>query len=108
MADLLRDKCISRAIALIGLPCLASRRIFAVVSTINIPIPHRLENPNGGASHPGMKGSILDADHPDMGVNFARRSTLIGKQLAWSMLKRKVRRQIRGSIFEGADSDLKG
>lgn len=22
-----------------------------------------------------MKGSILDADHPDMGVNFARRST---------------------------------
>ena len=23
-----------------------------------------------------MKGSILDADHPDMGVNFARRSTV--------------------------------
>ena len=30
----------------------------------------------------------------------------IGKQLAWSLLKRKVRKQIRGSIFEGCDGDL--
>ncbi|KTE00742.1 hypothetical protein ATE68_15720 [Sphingopyxis sp. H038] len=30
----------------------------------------------------------------------------IGKQLAWSILKRKVRKQIRGSIFEGFDGDL--
>jgi len=27
-----------------------------------------------------MKGSILDADHPDMGVNFARRSTRLLKK----------------------------
>lgn len=30
----------------------------------------------------------------------------VGKQLAWSLLKRKVRKQIRGSIFEGSDGDL--
>ena len=30
----------------------------------------------------------------------------IGKQLAWSLLKRNVRKQIRGSIFEGFDGDL--
>ena len=30
----------------------------------------------------------------------------VGKQLAWSFLKRNVRKQIRGSIFEGFEGDL--
>lgn len=63
---MLRDSRKSRAISLIGFPFRCSRRILVIFSTTNIPVP-TVRNPNGGASHDEMKG-----------VNFARRSTLIG------------------------------
>ena len=64
----------------IGVVCcqagLLSRLIFAIVSTINIPLSvlpthHREEH---GPTLP-QEGSLLDADHPGNGVLIARRST---------------------------------
>jgi len=60
---------------LIAFPCTKNaRRIFAIVSTTNIPTwPPRIVEAN---VDPPIPGSRLDADHPEMGVLFARRFTL--------------------------------
>ena len=68
-----RDRCRSRAIALIALPPAYSRRIRKTVSKTYIPISPP-ENPGSCLNHRN-EGSLLDADHPANGVPFARRST---------------------------------
>jgi hypothetical protein len=72
-----RDTRRSRAIALMPLPrpkC--SRRIRAIVSTTSIPKPDRSFPRPALFTTLGL-GSLFDADHPELGVLLARRSTAL-------------------------------
>src|SRR6516165_11758057 len=56
------------------LPCLKNaRRIFAIVSTTSIPTS--ASKNHGSQCGPSVRGSRLDADHPEKGVLFACRFT---------------------------------
>src|SRR5579863_5352851 len=56
----------SRQIALIGFPSLKNaRRIFAIVSTTSIPTS--ASKNHGSRCCPSVRGSLLDADHPQRG-----------------------------------------
>ena len=61
---MLRDICSSRQIRLSDFPCTSdSRRIFAIVSTINIQ-NNASDKTGGSVKHLPLQGSLLDADHP--------------------------------------------
>ena len=87
----LRDRCRSRAIALMAFPDACSRRILNSVSNPNIP-SRRLTHRQASSLNHRDEGSFFDADHPATGVPFPRRSTaqyLIGlSQLAVLALQR--------------------
>ena len=69
-----RDSLSSRQIALIDLPSEKyARRTFAIVSTISIPAS--ASQNHGSQCGPSVRGSRLDADHPENGVPIARRNT---------------------------------
>src|SRR5450631_3570960 len=69
-----RETLSSRQIALIDFPCTKNaRRIFAIVSTISIPISAPMNH--GSHCGPAAPGSRLDADHPENGVLIPRRFT---------------------------------
>src|ERR1700716_400064 len=69
-----REPLTSRQIALIDFPCTKNaRRIFAIVSTISIPISAPMNH--GSHCGPSAPGSRLDADHPEKGVLIPRRFT---------------------------------
>src|SRR5271166_2204045 len=78
-----RDSLSSRQIALIDLQSEKyARRIFAIVSTISIPAS--ASQNHGSHCGPSVRGSRLDADHPENGVPIARRfhNRLIGRSSA--------------------------
>src|SRR5438876_11749097 len=59
-----------------ALPCLKNaRRIFAIVSTTSIPTS--ASKNHGSQCGPSVPGSRLEADHPEKGVLFACRFTVI-------------------------------
>src|SRR5258708_27086578 len=72
-----RETLSSRQIALIDFPCTKNaRRIFAIVSTISIPISAPMNH--GSHCGPAAPGSRLDADHPENGVLIPCRNTIGG------------------------------
>src|SRR5450755_4448745 len=75
-----RETLSSRQIALIDFPCTKNaRRIFAIVSTISIPISAPMNH--GSHCGPAAPGSRLDADHPENGVLIPRRNTRVVRLL---------------------------
>ncbi len=72
----LRDRCKSRAIALMAFPDACSRRILNTVSNTSIPISPPDTRQANSLDHRD-EGSLFDADHPATGVPFPRRSTIL-------------------------------
>src|SRR5262249_39287978 len=81
-----RDTPNSRQIALMALPCLKNaRRIFAIVSTTSIPTS--ASKNHGSQCGPSVPGSRLEADHPEKGVLFACRSTVLGEEFSATQIE---------------------
>src|ERR1700685_4064822 len=93
----------SRQIALIDFPCTKNaRRIFAIVSTMSIPISAPMNH--GSHCGPSPPGSRLDADHPEKGVLIPRRFTTKINAKVMKQLK-----QSRNDLFASLDRPvLKG
>jgi hypothetical protein len=58
-----------------------ARRTRPIVSTVIIPVSPRSRITCRSASDRGVKGSVLDANHPSNGVNIPRRGTSSGRTI---------------------------